>query len=125
MLTFTDLEQSVIDAICDAQRDTLAGLTEFMSSAEVLSRENTGHGFYTYFRAAPLDPHCVWPHPISGPNAKMIGLGEDALMGFLLWCSTGEPSVLEGFQYGDVTGETVDLKTFDLTTLSFSQLQSD
>ncbi len=121
-MNFTNFEQSVIDAICVANRQRLPGLLQFVSSAQVLDRENTGHGFYTYFRSPPVQPNHAWPRPIDGPTAKMIGLGEDVPMGFLLWCSVDEqPSALEGFQYGG----GVDLKAFDLTALSFSELLWD
>jgi hypothetical protein len=120
---FTHLEKSVLDAICDAQSSALPGLAEVLSTAVVVSRENTGHGFYTNFRAASGTYQLTWPRPIAGPNARMIGLGDDARMGFLLWCSEDEPNSLEGFQYGDTNGQTVDLKALDLASLRFSELE--
>ena len=123
VLEFTHLEKSVLDAIGDAQGGALPGLAELLSTAVIVSRENTGHGFYTDFRAAPGTFKSTWIRPIAGPNVHMVGLGDDAMIGFLLWCSEDEPNSLEGFQYGDANGQTVDLKTFDLADLRFSAIE--
>ncbi|KHL24223.1 hypothetical protein PK98_14655 [Croceibacterium mercuriale] len=125
MLSFTQLETSVLDAISAENREALPPLSAFLASAVVVRRENTGHGFYTYFESDPANGSLVWPRPIYGPHAYMVGMGEEALMGFLLWCSGDEPSALEGYQYGDSTGETVDLKTIDLADLRFCRLEWD
>ncbi len=122
-MKFTQLETAALEAICVNMRDTLPRLDGFISSAVVVSRENTGHGFYTYFDTHPAIADSVWPSPIGGPDAYMLGLGENAIMGFLLWCSGNEPSALEGFQYGDAKGETVDLKRRDLAKLRFHHLE--
>lgn len=59
---------------------------------------------------------------IDGPCARMLDMGDDALMGFILWCSERGPETLEGFQFGDAEGETVDLKTRHLGALRFSEI---
>jgi hypothetical protein len=123
--TFTHLEKCVLDAICAEHRDTIPHLAEYLSAAEFMCRNNTGHGFYTRFRSAASDADPNWPRPVEGPHAYMIGMGVDAIVGFLLWCCEGKPSSLEGFQYGDSTGRTVDLRTWDLSTLQFHRLEWD
>jgi hypothetical protein len=119
---FTQLERSVLDAICQTQGGALTGLAELLSTAVPVGRENTGHGFYTTYRATSATFQSTWRRPIAGPNVRMLGLGEDAMMGFLLWCSEDESHTLEGFQYGDATGQTVDLKTFELADLRFREI---
>jgi hypothetical protein len=125
MNTFTHLEKCVLDAMSNEHGDTLPHFAEYLSAAEFVRRDNTGHGFYTYFRSAASDVDPSWPRPIEGPHAYMTGMGDDALMGFLLFCDVGEPTALEGFQYGDSTGCTVDLRTWDLSTLRFHRLEWD
>jgi hypothetical protein len=124
MLTFTPLERSVLDAICTAERATSPTLSEVLSTALVTSRDNTGHGFYTAFqttaRAAKDTP---WIHMIDGPFVHMLDMGDDALMGFILWCSDDGPTTLEGYQLGDPAGNTVDLKTTDLSKLQFIKFE--
>jgi len=63
-----------------------------------------------------------WTQIIDGPSARMLDMGDDAVMGFILWCSQRGPETLEGFQYGDAAGNTVDLHTFDLEMLRFSEI---
>ena len=99
----------------------MPALREALSKALVISRDNTGHGFYTAFRTtAPQDG--AWVHMIDGPCARMLDMGEDAVMGFILWCSERGPTTLEGFQFGDSAGDTVDLRTRDLGALRFSEI---
>lgn len=121
MKTFTHLEKSILDAICAVERVDTPALCEVLSTAIVASRENTGHGFYTHFRTtAPVRAN--WERVIDGPCARMLDMGTDAMMGFILWCSEQGPTTLEGFQFGDVAGNTIDLRTRDLEALRFSEI---
>ncbi|MGN6208640.1 hypothetical protein [Asticcacaulis sp.] len=121
MIGFTSLEIAVLAAICDGQVPSLSAL---LDSAEVTERENTGHGFYTSFSVDHEQP----PVPISnrlldGLIAHMSDMGEGMIMGFILWLEDGYPDCLEGFQYSDNQGNTVDLKTYDLTVLAFTHVE--
>ena len=121
MMTFTHLEESILDAICAVERADTPALREVLSTAIVTTRENTGHGFYTHFRTtAPESAH--WKHIINGPCARMLDMGMDAMMGFILWCSEQGPTTLEGFQLGDAAGDTIDLRSRNLETLRFSEI---
>ena len=122
MLHFTELEEAVLEEICSAKCSYLPPLSQLTSTAKVLDRDNTGHGFYTSFRFDTGGAPVAWPQPIKGPYAQLIDCGEGALMGFLLWCSSYEPSTLEGYQLGDNRGDTVDLKRRDLADLRFTEL---
>lgn len=121
MLTLTHLERSVLDAICMVERPSMPALRDVLSTAFVASRENTGHGFYTELQiTAPHDGR--WMQMIGGPCARMLDMGDDAVMGFILWCSEQGPTTLEGFQLGDAAGDTVDLTTRDLAKLRCSEI---
>lgn len=121
VLKITQLEGAVLEAICTAHGESLPALAAFLSNPSVVTRENTGHGFYTHFETMHIDAALAWPQPMDGPIARMVNMGKDALMGFLLW-SSADHATLEGFQYGSATGATVDLTTRDLEDLRFTEL---
>ncbi|HEX8388492.1 MAG TPA: hypothetical protein VF636_05705 [Sphingomonas sp.] len=124
MLTFTPLEKSVLDAICKAEYATLPSLSEVLSNARIMSRDNTGHGFYTEFQTyACATSGALWPSMIDGPSVRMLDMGDNALMGFILWCSESGPTTLEGYQLGDSVGNTIDLRERDLTKLRFRAIE--
>ena len=124
MTGFTSLEKAVLESVCDTDGRQLSPTERQIVRAQLatvtdVARDNTGHGFYTSFqvdRAAPrLGPHSM----IDAPMVEMIGLGEGNSLGFILWAEDGYVTTLEGFQNGDLAGETVDLNLFDLAELQF------
>jgi hypothetical protein len=120
MTGFTSLEIAVLTAITSGH----AALGTLLDTANVTERENTGHGFYTSFSVDRRLPPVQTPHRlINGPVAHMNNMGDGMIMGFILWLENGYPDCLEGFQYSDNQGNTVDLETRDLTTLSFTRLE--
>jgi hypothetical protein len=122
-LTFTQLESAILDAICDADLENPAGLKLLLDGAQLIERDNTGHGFNTRFNVSRDHPSLTpKSNPVDGPIAHMVDLGPGMLMGFLLWFSDGYPNCLEGYQYGDESGERVDLRQWDLSALSFRKL---
>ena len=121
MIGFTSLEIAVLAAICEGQP---AAMRDFIETAEVTDRENNGHGFYTLFSVDRARPALQMPlRMINGPDAHMNDMGDGMTMGFILWLDHGYPNCLEGFQFGDATGETVDLKQYDLHALTFTRLE--
>lgn len=120
-MTFTQLERSVLDAIFAVQRPDMPTLHDVLTTAVVVSRENTGHGFFTHFRTSASTGR-RWVRMIDGPSASMVDMGIDAVMGFILWCSELGPTTLEGYQLGDAAGNTVDLATRELDALQFSEI---
>jgi hypothetical protein len=121
MVPLTHLERSILDAICMVERPSMPKLREVLSTAVVSTRDNTGHGFYTRLQLM-VPANGPWMQMIDGPSARMLHMGDDAVMGFILWCSERGPETLERFQYGDAAGNTVDLHTFDLEALRFSEI---
>ena len=122
MTYFTSLERAVLDVICDGQPD--GALRGLLATARVTERDNTGHGFFTYFEVDRGLPS--FDHPsraILGPNAFMEDMGDGNQMGFLVWLENGYPDCLEGFQHGDLRGNTVDLKLRDLRKLRAIEIE--
>ena len=127
MIAFTKLEAAVLDLVCKTDGRQLSVddrrvLSTFLSTAKLVERDNTGHGFYTVFEvdrraAARLENLSM----IDAPTMNMVGLGDGNCLGFILWAEDGYPTTPEGFQYGDLAGETVDLHNFDLTELRFTE----
>ncbi|WP_296818913.1 hypothetical protein [Brevundimonas sp.] len=124
MLPFTPLETHALRFICEAGVQLTAAQREalwtLLNTASLVERENTGHGFYTAFQVdrtlgSPLGDVSM----INGPSVALVGHGEGNRMDFILWAEGGFPSTLEGFQHGDLAGETVDLRQVDLAALQF------
>jgi len=124
MSPFTSLETYALRLICEAGVQFTAGqraaLWALLNTAKLVERENTGHGFYTAFQVdrtlgSPLGDVSM----IDVPSVALVGLGEGNRMDFILWAEGGFPSTLEGFQHGDLAGQTVDLRKVDLAALQF------
>ena len=121
MLLLTPLERAVLEEIGKANRVQHPSLAAFLSEVVIVERRNTGHGFFTDLHAPQADVLSKWPSYFDGPNAHMIGMSEGAQMGFVLHCSA-EEMTLEGFQYGLDPEGTVDLTTWNLADLQFSEV---
>jgi hypothetical protein len=121
---FTHLERAILDAICDSQGEGADSLRSLLSDARPLERDNTGHGFYTTLEVGRDRPAlAAKPGLLDGPIAHMLDMGAGMMMGFILWFDSGYPNCLEGYQYCDNSGDTVDLRERDLASLSFSRLE--
>jgi hypothetical protein len=97
------------------QNDALAAL---MDTAAVVGRENTGHGFYTWFETDPACPPLTDDMGLVDAPSLLVGVGPIELpMGFILWVEERRPTWLEGFQHGTEM-EPVDLKAHDLFSLT-------
>ena len=118
MAALTSLEQIVLAAIAEDNREIGLALSDLVASTSVTERKNTGHGFYTTLEIgrhhAPLQQA---PDSVTGPNLD-VRVGDQVLMmGFLLWLKDGYPFCLEGFQYGTRAGDHIDLRERELSAL--------
>lgn len=98
----TPLERAVLRSLCEAHPIDQAALEGQLSTAIVLSRENTGVGFYTRLSiersaGAPIGGERLR----NGPAAKIDGLKHG--MGFILWLEEGYADCLEGYCYEEST----------------------
>ena len=111
---FTPLERAVLTAICEMYSSDQAALEAQLSTATLLSRENTGAGFYTRFAveraaSAPL----TGARSRAGPETKIDGLRHG--MGFILWLKEGYADCLEGYSYGEsTTGFALEAVGFEI-----------
>jgi hypothetical protein len=121
-MEFTSLERAVLDEICDQRLEDGAALRSTFATAVVTHRDNTGHGFYTYFDLGEFGSSVI-DRLIDGPIAYMKDMGPGMTMGFIIWPKTATPACLEGYQNCDDYGETVNLKLRDLASLRFDRFE--
>jgi hypothetical protein len=101
---FTPLERAVLTAIRDAYSLDRAALETQLSTATLLSRENTGAGFYARFAVDRSSSAGLTGERLrAGPEAKIKGLEHG--MGFILWLKEGYADCLEGYSYDDSTAD--------------------
>jgi hypothetical protein len=99
---FTKLEAAVLRAICEMHLSDRAALEAQLSTAALISRENTGAGFYTNFVVEPSASAAIAGERLrNGPEARIEGLQHG--MGFILWLTEGYASSLEGYSYEEST----------------------
>jgi len=111
---FTALERAVLAAICDMYPEDRAALEAQLSTATLLSRENTGAGFYTRFAVDHASNTAMGGMRLrNGPEAKIHGLEHG--MGFILWLKEGYADCLEGYCYADsTTGIVLEATSFEI-----------
>jgi hypothetical protein len=99
---FTPLEQAVLTAICGMYSSGRAALEAQLSTATLLSRENTGAGFYTRFAVDRASSVAITgERSRAGPEIKVDGLHNG--MGLILWLKEGYAHCLEGYSYAEST----------------------
>lgn len=118
MKAFYSLEQWVLQRIAAEYPDIAEDLLRQLAAATIVSRENTGHGFFTRFT---IDRDTAKPvaceRVIGNLLAKVEGM-ED-LMGFLLFFEEGFACMLEGAGFGD------DVSDIDFARAGISPLEPD
>jgi hypothetical protein len=103
---FTSLEQAVLAAICAMHATDRSALETQLSTATLLSRENTGAGFFTRFVVNRGSSAAIGGKRLrDGPTAKIEGLAHG--MGFILWLKEGYADCLEGYSYEESTTDLV------------------
>jgi hypothetical protein len=99
---FTNLERAVLAAICEMHSADRAALEAQLSTATLLSRENTGGGFFTRFVVDRASSVAVGGMRLrDGPAIRIDGLEHG--MGFILWLKEGYADCLEGYSYAEST----------------------
>ena len=114
MPSLNELEKAVLDEIVRRAPDDLRGaLKEQVEGAEVISRRNTGGGFFTTLKPGKvLTP--IRPSPVGDVLAKIEGFAQP--MTFLLFLKDGAIQTLEGAAFTDSTAG-VDFSSVRFTIL--------
>ena len=98
-LTFTDMEQAALAAIFAETPEIRFALLGQLQKAEVVSRENTGGGFFTTISMSSEAAHV----DVRGPLALTTYARIESLrygLGFVLHLQDGKLHSLEGFSCG-------------------------
>jgi len=111
---FTTLERAVLAAICDINPEDRAALEAQLLTATLLSRENTGAGFFTHFMIDRTSCTAIGGKRLRhGPQAKMAGLEHG--MGLILWLKEGYANCLEGYSCAEsTTGILLEEASFEI-----------
>jgi hypothetical protein len=111
---FTPLERAVLRWICERHPLDQALLESQLLTATVISRENTGAGFYTQISAERGSVASFGGERLrNGPTVAVDGLENG--MGFILWLKEGFADCLEGYCYNEsTTGIDFDRVGFNL-----------
>jgi hypothetical protein len=111
---FTPLERAVLRAICEVHLVDRAALEAQLSTAIVLSRENTGAGSYTRFSVERSSVAAIEGERLRrGPSARIDGLERG--MGFILWLKEGYADCLEAYSYEEsTTGIALERTGFEI-----------
>jgi hypothetical protein len=95
-----ELERVVLRAISRQVPECAGALDLDQLQVRVLSRENTGAGFFTTIAVASA-PTAGLKSPVGDVGANVEGLKNG--MGFLLGLDNGLPHKLEGYSYAEST----------------------
>ena len=98
---FTNLEHAVLEMMLAGDNSDLKILREQFSKAGVLTREMTGHGFFTNLEISAVFPRLSRKGrvAITDISANLPKLKNGA--GFVLFVDDGALSCLEGFSYDE------------------------
>jgi hypothetical protein len=107
MAELSPLEKAVLVGICKEMPDEAHAISSQMSNLNILRRENTGHGFFSYFagtRPGPLIRHRALP----AGSAKVVAAWVKGLKNpviFVLFTHEGKLHMLEGTAIEEATND--------------------
>lgn len=100
MAEFTPLERAAIDAILDEMAKDRAILEQQLRYASVLSRKNTGGGFFTELKIASDGKELARNTEPLGQNVWVSVDGLEYGLGMILHLEDGMASLIEGYAVG-------------------------
>ncbi|MDR6291428.1 hypothetical protein E9232_003962 [Inquilinus ginsengisoli] len=101
MNSLSELEQAVLRAIARQEPSIAEAIALQQDGMRILTRENTGAGFYATFEVLSGPPIIGAASPLGDVEAAVQGLAHG--MGFLLWLKDGRLHQLEGYSYDEST----------------------
>jgi hypothetical protein len=107
----TALEIAVLEAMCESTPGEADALRCQIENAEVLKRENTGHGFLTRMKPKK-STYLIKTRVISRVAGKLEGFDNPML--FALFMQDGQISLLDGSAVDE------DTSNADFTTIKFT-----
>ena len=107
MRGFTSLEQAAIDAILGEAGESRATIERQLLHSVVLSRENTGGGFFTEIEVGSA----VESPRVKGSLGENVWMSIDGLefgLGIILHFKGGRANLLEGYAVGPENTSSID-----------------
>jgi hypothetical protein len=108
MDNFIALERAALDAILLEAGALGSAVERQLSGARVMSRENTGGGFFADIR---VDPDAELLDPKTPPMGQNVWIGIDGLeygLGAILHYKDGRANLLEGYGVGPEDTSSID-----------------
>lgn len=108
MTTFTPLEYAALAAILAERPEYRATIEHQLLHSNVVSRQNTGGGFFTDLK---VDPVAAAIEEKTAPLGDNVWIGIDGLelgLGMILHFKDGRASLLEGYAVGPEDTSTMD-----------------
>jgi hypothetical protein len=115
---FTPLERTALDAILDEMAEGRSAAEAQLLHAKILSRENTGGGFFVMIEG---DAEAKRLDTRTAPLGQDVWLGVEGLeygLGAILHCKDGRVSLLEGYAVG-----AEDTTLIDFSNVPFALVQ--
>ncbi|MBD8678079.1 hypothetical protein [Sphingomonas sp. CFBP 13720] len=119
MNALTTLERTALDAIFAELVTTRTGIEQQLAHAEVLSRENTGGGFFTALAVPDSQERLDRKVETLGENVWLGIEGLEYGLGMLLHFKDGHANLLEGYAVG---GE--DTSATDFANVGFALIKT-
>jgi len=108
MDSFTPLERTAFNAILDEMVENRRVVENQLLHAKVLSRENTGGGFFVNIESAAYAERLA-PHTATLGQNVWIGIeGLEHGLGAILHCKEGYVTLLEGYAVGAEDTSAID-----------------
>jgi hypothetical protein len=107
MSELSPLENAVLDAICKEMPDEAHAISSQMSNLNVLRRENTGHGFFSYFAGTRPGPP-IGHRALPAGSAKVVAAWIKGLKNpviFVLFTREGKLHMLDGSAIEEATND--------------------
>jgi hypothetical protein len=108
MDSFTTLERNALDAILAETNELGSAVGRQLLDAKVMSRENTGGGFFADLQ---VDPNAELLDPKIPPLGQNVWIGIEGLkygLGAILHCKDGRVSLLEAYAVGPEDTSQID-----------------
>jgi hypothetical protein len=107
---FTPLERAALDAVLDEIGEHRGTVSEQLQQASVLSRENTGGGFFTDLKVASEANALDRKTAHFGQNVWISIEGLEYGLGLILHVKDGRANLLEGYAVGPEDTSGIDFE---------------
>jgi hypothetical protein len=102
------IERAALQEFAGLHPAAADALRQQITTARVVSFENTGVGFFSALIVDSIAPAISYGSPLGEVHGEVLGVAHG--MGFLLFLDNGRVSLLEGFSYAGSSTESIDFE---------------